>query len=115
MGANSESYFLKLKIANIPNMKAPPKYNVSKTLYGYETRREFKLFRCKLKANEEGFTITIRRGAEGFGTPSEEIVFYKKTKNLTEAIRIIEKPPDKFGLRTATRLGFVGTGHILFN
>ena len=96
-------------------MKATPKYNVSKTLYGYETRWEFKLFRCKLKADGEGITITMRGGAESFGAPGEEIVFYKKTKDLTDALLIIEKLPDKFGPRTATRLGFKEIGHILFN
>ena len=96
-------------------MEARRKYDYRKNLYGYEARWEFKLFRCKLKANEEGITITMRGGAETFGAPGEEIVFYKKTKDLTDALRIIETLPDKFGPRTASRLGFVETGHILFN
>lgn len=84
-------------------------------LESYRANWTYKLFRCRLKATEEGITIVMRGGAETMGAPGEEITFFRQVQNLEEAVAFIQKLPEKFGPRTCVRLGFKEMGHVLLN
>ena len=80
----------------------------------YTAHYKFDHFRCHLRVSEAGIKIVITGGAEGFGEPGEQFIFFQKAASLDEAIKIAESLP-KIGPDDAEKYGFEKISYAILN